>query len=53
MNTKGVWTRDLRYQSNVDLKELNKILKMMEGKKMIKAVNSVVVRLNFFPYPSA
>ncbi|CAH0383411.1 unnamed protein product [Bemisia tabaci] len=38
---KGIWIRDIRIKSNLILTQLNKILKSLEGKKMIKAVNSV------------
>lgn len=40
----GIWIRDLRQQSNLDMKLIGKILKTMESKKLIKAVTSVVVR---------
>lgn len=39
---KGIWSRDLRYQTSLDMKLLNKILKIMESRKMIKAVTSMV-----------
>ncbi|XP_043552271.1 DNA-directed RNA polymerase III subunit RPC6 isoform X1 [Chiloscyllium punctatum] len=38
---KGIWSRDIRYKSNLPLTEINKILKNMESKKLIKAVKSV------------
>ncbi|RWS24315.1 DNA-directed RNA polymerase III subunit RPC6-like protein [Leptotrombidium deliense] len=38
---KGIWTRDIRFKSNLSLTTLNKILKVMEGKKLIKSVKSV------------
>ncbi|RZF33845.1 hypothetical protein LSTR_LSTR008968 [Laodelphax striatellus] len=38
---KGIWIRDIRFKSNLMPTQLNKILKMLEGKKMIKAVKSV------------
>ncbi len=38
---KGMWTRDIRYKCNLQLTQVNKILKNLESKKIIKAVNSV------------
>ncbi|EEB19012.1 DNA-directed RNA polymerase III subunit F, putative [Pediculus humanus corporis] len=38
---KGIWIRDIRYQSNLLPTQLNKILKALENKKLIKAVKSV------------
>lgn len=38
---KGIWIRDIRYKSNLLLTQVNKILKNMESKKLIKAVKSV------------
>ncbi|XP_027696256.1 DNA-directed RNA polymerase III subunit RPC6 isoform X2 [Vombatus ursinus] len=38
---KGIWSRDIRYKSNLPLTEINKILKNLESKKLIKAVKSV------------
>ncbi|KAJ3614161.1 hypothetical protein NHX12_017737 [Muraenolepis orangiensis] len=38
---KGIWTRDIRFKSNLPLTEVNKILKNLESKKLIKAVKSV------------
>lgn len=40
---KGIWMRDIRYQSNLVATQLNKILKALENKKLIKAVKSVSV----------
>uniref|UniRef100_A0A8V8TLI4 DNA-directed RNA polymerase III subunit RPC6 n=1 Tax=Homo sapiens TaxID=9606 RepID=A0A8V8TLI4_HUMAN len=37
----GIWSRDIRYKSNLPLTEINKILKNLESKKLIKAVKSV------------
>eukprot|EP00047_Mylnosiga_fluctuans_P009349 m.10952 g.10952 ORF g.10952 m.10952 type:complete len:295 (+) comp2578_c0_seq2:58-942(+) len=39
---KGIWTRDIRFRTNLDVKLVNKILKTMESRKMVKAVTSVV-----------
>ncbi|XP_071080597.1 DNA-directed RNA polymerase III subunit RPC6-like [Haliotis cracherodii] len=38
---KGIWIRDIRYKSNLLMTQLNKILKNLESKKVIKAVKSV------------
>lgn len=38
---KGIWTKDIRYQSNLSLILVNKVLKTMESKKLIKSVKSV------------
>ncbi|XP_071447337.1 DNA-directed RNA polymerase III subunit RPC6 [Hetaerina americana] len=38
---KGIWVRDIRYKSNLAPTQLNKILKSLENKKLIKAVKSV------------
>ncbi|XP_063242391.1 DNA-directed RNA polymerase III subunit RPC6 isoform X2 [Bacillus rossius redtenbacheri] len=38
---KGIWIRDIRYKSNLIPLQLNKVLKALEGKKLIKAVKSV------------
>ncbi|KAE8738620.1 hypothetical protein FOCC_FOCC015896 [Frankliniella occidentalis] len=38
---KGIWIRDLRYESNLIVVTLQKILKNLENKKIIKAVKSV------------
>ena len=41
----GIWSRDIRFKSNLPLTEVNKILKNLESKKLIKAVKSVAVSL--------
>lgn len=38
---KGIWLREIRYQSNLSMTALNKVIKAMEGKKTIKAIKSV------------
>lgn len=38
---KGIWTKDIRYKCNISLIALNKVLKQMESKKLIKSVKSV------------
>lgn len=43
---KGIWTRDLRNKSGLQQTTLNKVLKNLEGKKLIKAVSSVSVCFN-------
>lgn len=40
-DNKGVWIRDIRVKSNLIMTQLNKILKNLENKKLIKAVKSV------------
>ncbi|XP_048735936.1 DNA-directed RNA polymerase III subunit RPC6-like [Ostrea edulis] len=38
---KGIWIRDIRFKCNLLLTQVNKILKNLETKKLIKAVKSV------------
>ncbi|CAG0883286.1 unnamed protein product, partial [Darwinula stevensoni] len=38
---KGIWIRDIRLKSNLALTHVNKVLKALEGRKLIKAVKSV------------
>uniref|UniRef100_A0A0A9WBT8 DNA-directed RNA polymerase III subunit RPC6 n=1 Tax=Lygus hesperus TaxID=30085 RepID=A0A0A9WBT8_LYGHE len=38
---KGIWMRDIRLKSNLQPTVLNKVLKSLENKKLIKAVKSV------------
>ncbi|CAL1676284.1 unnamed protein product [Lasius platythorax] len=38
---KGIWTRDIRFKSNLMHTQLKKILKSLETKKLIKVVKSV------------
>ncbi len=38
---KGIWIRDIRFQSNLSQTQLNKVLKNMESQKLIKSVKSV------------
>lgn len=38
---KGIWIRDLRFSSNLSQTQVNKILKNLENKKLIKSVKSV------------
>lgn len=40
---KGIWIRDIRFKSNLNTTQLNKVLKSLETKKNIKAVKSVSV----------
>lgn len=39
--SKGIWIRDIRVKSNLVMTQLNKILKALENKKLIKAVKTV------------
>lgn len=41
----GIWIRDIRVRSNLSMPQLNKILKSLENRKLIKAVKSVAVSL--------
>ena len=48
----GIWIRDIRFKCNLLLTQVNKILKNLESKKLIKAVKSVAVSKalkTFFP----
>jgi len=38
---KGIWTKDLKTQSNLQQPQINKCLKALEGRKLVKAVKSV------------
>lgn len=49
---KGIWIRDIRFQSNLLPTQLNKILKALENKKLIKAVKSVSVSVHVFVSPN-
>lgn len=40
-DNKGIWIRDIRFKSNLNMTQLNKVLKSLETKKIIKAVKSV------------
>ncbi|XP_067012813.1 DNA-directed RNA polymerase III subunit RPC6 [Anabrus simplex] len=55
----GIWIRDIRSKSNLMATQLNKVLKAMENKKLIKSVNSVnaskkkvFMLFNLEPHPS-
>lgn len=37
----GIWMKDIRYRSGLNQTVLNKVLKAMEGKKLIKSISSV------------
>lgn len=47
---KGIWIRDIRFKSNLNMTQLNKVLKSLETKKYIKAVKSVAVRFALHLY---
>ena len=47
----GIWIRDIRYKCNLLLTQVNKILRNLESKKLIKAVKSVAVSQYFFALP--
>ena len=38
---KGIWLRDVRFKSNLNQKVLNKVIKSMESKKLIKSIKAV------------
>jgi len=40
-DNKGIWIRDIRNKCSLPMVQVNKVLKSLEGKKLIKAVNSV------------
>mmetsp|Transcript_20527 Transcript_20527/g.31145 ORF Transcript_20527/g.31145 Transcript_20527/m.31145 type:complete len:323 (+) Transcript_20527:99-1067(+) len=40
----GIWTKDIRIQSNVQQQALNKIFKNLESRKLIKPVKSVTAK---------
>lgn len=42
-SNKGIWIRDIRVRSNLANTQLIKVLKSLEGKKVIKAVKCVNV----------
>lgn len=41
----GIWIRDIRFKSNIQMTQVNKIVKNLESKKLIKAVKSVAVSI--------
>ena len=41
----GIWIRDIRFKSNLPMTQVNKIVKNLESKKLIKAVKSVAVSI--------
>ena len=45
---KGIWMRDIRFESKLQPTVLNKILKSLENKKIIKAVKSVAVSQYYY-----
>lgn len=40
---KGIWIRDIRNKANLAALALNKVIKNLESKKMIKSVKTVTV----------
>lgn len=44
-NSLGIWTRNLKTQSNLQQVQITKILKKLEARKLIKSVNSVTVTI--------
>lgn len=47
---KGIWIRDIRIRSNLANTQLNKVLKSLESKKLIKAVKCVNVSILFVDF---
>lgn len=48
---KGIWIRDIRQDSNLNMTMVNKIVKSLESKKLIKAiklVNVIIVAHDFY-----
>jgi len=43
-STTGLWTRDMKFRSNLQQTTINKILKTLQNRKLIKAVKSIAVR---------
>jgi len=39
--TRGIWVRDIRTQSNLPQAQLNKVLKNLEARKLVKSIKSV------------
>jgi len=37
----GIWTKDLKYKSNLQQPQVAKVLKLLEGRKLIKSIKSV------------
>jgi DNA-directed RNA polymerase III subunit RPC6 len=40
----GIWTKDIRIQTNIQQQALNKIFKLLESRQLIKPVKSVVAK---------
>jgi DNA-directed RNA polymerase III subunit RPC6 len=40
----GIWTKDIRIQTNIQQQALNKIFKALEGRRLIKPVKSVTAK---------
>ena len=38
---RGIWVRDLRIKSNLQQNQISKCLKILEGRKLVKAVKSI------------
>lgn len=41
--TQGIWAREIRSKSNLHLNTVEKVLRKLESKKLIKSFNSVAV----------
>lgn len=49
---KGIWIRDIRQDSNLNMTMVNKIVKSLESKKLIKAIKLVNVNIYHLQPPS-
>lgn len=41
---KGIWIRDMRAQSGLSMAQLNKILKTLENRKLVKSIKALGVQ---------
>jgi hypothetical protein len=44
----GLWNRDIRSKSGLPAPSVNKVMKILEGKKKIKSVKSVLVNIQSY-----
>jgi DNA-directed RNA polymerase III subunit RPC6 len=55
---RGIWTRDLKYKSNLQSTQITKILKALESRKLVKCVplaqaknKKIYMLFNLVPHP--
>lgn len=48
--TQGIWAREIRAKSNLHLNTVDKVLRKLESKKLIKSFNSVSVSFTWGIY---